>query len=71
MGLEFICRLSVVEAKSLNYIDGQTIYVPDELNHMIPYKVVIDKDFPPICPGVVCKCDEGVFCPMHGKRLGR
>jgi hypothetical protein len=24
---------------------------------------------PPLCPGVVCRCDEDVnFCPMHGRR---
>jgi hypothetical protein len=22
-----------------------------------------------ICPGVVCKCDEPGFCPMHGRQV--
>lgn len=23
---------------------------------------------PALCPGVVCRCDEGGFCATHGKR---
>ncbi len=28
----------------------------------------LQDDDVPICPGVVCKCDQpGHFCPMHGR----
>ncbi len=29
------------------------------------YVIVNDS---PLAAGVVCKCNEGTFCPMHGKR---
>ena len=34
-----------------------------QLSEMEP---VEEEQKPPICPGVVCKCHERGFCPMHG-----
>ena len=31
--------------------------------------VVVGSDGRAVCPGVVCRCDEGVVtCPMHGRK---
>lgn len=29
---------------------------------------IIEVTDPPLSSGVVCRCHEGIFCPLHGKK---